>query len=128
MDIVLRIAEIIALVSVAVLSLYLVVVLVRLRTLITSMEHQLKEVGSRAMPILSNLEFITDRLRNVAQQVEDQVDLVRGSLQAIKTAADEVLTLERKVHEKIETPIVEAASFLAAMYRGIRTFLDRINE
>ena len=128
MDNLLRIVEIIAILAVTVLCVYLVVVLVRVRQLITSIEHYLKEVSSRAIPILSNLEFITDRFRSVAQQVEDQVGLVKSSLQAIKTVADDVLMLERKVQEKIETPIVEAASFAAAIYRGIRTFFDRMKQ
>ena len=120
--------EFVALLSLTVLCVYLVVVLVRVRKLITSMEHDLKEVSSRTIPILSNLEFITDRFRNVAQEVEDQVGLVKSSLHAIKTVTDDVLMLERKVQERIEAPVVEAASLVAAVYRGLRTFFDRMKN
>lgn len=128
MDNLLYIVEIIAYLSVTALCVYLVVVLVRLRKLVATIDHEFKEMSSRTIPILTNLEFITDRFRNVAQQVEDQVDLVKTSLQAIKSAADDVLMLERKVQEKIEAPVVEAASFVAALYRGFRTFFDRMKD
>ncbi len=128
MDNLLLIIEIVALLCVSVLCVYLVVVLVRVRKLVTSMEHDLKEVSGHAIPVLSNLEFITNRFRTVAQAVEDQVDLVKGSLQAVKAAADDVLMLERRIQERIEEPLVEAAAFVAALYRGIRTFFDRINK
>lgn len=122
------IVEFIAFLSVAALCIYLIVLFVRVRTLVMNMERDLKEISARAIPVLSNLEFITDRFRNVAQQVEDQIDAVSGSLQAIKSAADDVLMLERKVQQRIEEPIVEAASFLAAFYRGLRTFFDRMKD
>lgn len=122
------IVEFIAFLSVAALCIYLIVLFVRVRTLVMNMERDLKEISARAIPVLSNLEFITDRFRNVAQQVEDQIDAVSGSLQAIKSAADDVLMLERKVQQRIEEPVVEAASFLAAFYRGLRTFFDRMKD
>ncbi|HEY4644602.1 MAG TPA: hypothetical protein VIH68_07765 [Bacteroidota bacterium] len=122
------IVEFIAFLSVAALCIYLIVLFVRVRVLVMNMERDLKEISARAIPVLSNLEFITDRFRNVAQQVEDQIDAVSGSLQAIKSAADDVLMLERKVQQRIEEPIVEAASFLAAFYRGLRTFFDRMKD
>ena len=122
------IVEFIAFLSVAALCIYLIVLFVRVRVLVMNMERDLKEISARAIPVLSNLEFITDRFRNVAQQVEDQIDAVSGSLQAIKSAADDVLMLERKVQQRIEEPVVEAASFLAAFYRGLRTFFDRMKD
>jgi len=122
------IVEFIAFLSVAALCIYLIFLFVRVRALVMNMERDLKEISARAIPVLSNLEFITDRFRNVAQQVEDQIDAVSGSLQAIKSAADDVLMLERKVQQRIEEPIVEAASFLAAFYRGLRTFFDRMKD
>ena len=122
------IVEFIAFLSVAALCIYLIFLFVRVRALVMNMERDLKEISARAIPVLSNLEFITDRFRNVAQQVEDQIDAVSGSLQAIKSAADDVLMLERKVQQRIEEPVVEAASFLAAFYRGLRTFFDRMKD
>ena len=66
----LTIAEILALLCVSALCVYLIVVLARLKETLGHVEKDVKELAAHALPILENTEYITARLKSVAENVE----------------------------------------------------------
>jgi len=122
----LTIAEILALLSVSALCVYLIVVLVRVNRVLGQAEKDLKDLATRALPILENTEYITARLKSVAENVDEQVLTVRESIASIKEIADNIVALERKVQERIEGPVLDGVSFLSAVVTGVRTFIQRV--
>jgi uncharacterized protein YoxC len=126
MDIVLTLALIIALLCVSAVCIYLIVVLVRVRDILNTVEKDLKELTARALPVLDNMEFITARVKSITDSIDDQVAIVRDSMGSIREVADNIVALERKVQERIEGPILDSVAFLAAVFKGVRTFVDRV--
>ncbi len=126
MELLLVIAQIVALLCLSALCIYLIVVALRVRDLIVSVEKDMKEMTSRALPVLDNLEFITERVKSITESVDDQVLIVRESINSVKQVADNVVELERKVQERIEGPILDTVAFVAALFKGFRTFIDRV--
>ncbi len=128
METVLIIMQIVALACLSALSAYLIVVLVRVREILTSVDKDVKELSSRAIPVFENLEVITDKVKNVTQSVDEQVEAVRHSISSMKEVADNVVEFERRIQERIEEPVLETVSFLAALVKGVRTFLERVRS
>lgn len=128
MDSLLIIFQIIALLCLSALSVYLIVVLVRVREILTSVEKDVKELSSKAIPVFSNLEVITDKIRNVTSNIDEQMEGVRQSIQSMKEIADSVVVFERRIQERIEEPVLEAVSFAVAAVKGVRTFLERVRS
>lgn len=126
MDIVLTVALILALTCLSAACIYLIVVLVRVRDILTGVERDLKEITVRALPVLDNVEYITARLKSITESVDDQVMMIRESIGSIREVADNVVALERKVQERIEGPILDTVAFVAAVFKGVRTFVDRV--
>ena len=126
METALVLAQIVALLCVAALCIYLIIVLLRVRTLLAGVEKDLKEFTGRALPILENMDFITARVKSISENIDDQVMIVRESIASVKEVADNVVSLERRVQERIEGPILETVAFIASVFNGVRTFLDRI--
>jgi len=120
--------QIVALACLSALSAYLIVVLVRVREILTSVDKDVKELSSRAIPVFENLEVITDKVKNVTQSVDEQVEAVRHSISSMKEVADNVVEFERRIQERIEEPVLETVSFLAALVKGVRTFLERVRS
>jgi uncharacterized protein YoxC len=125
-SVLLMIAQIVALLCVSAVCIYLVVVLVRVRELMTAFERDMKEVTSRAIPILENMESITNRVRNITETIDDQVMIVQQSIGSLKEMADNIVAMERKVQERVEGPILDTLGFVAAVLKGFRTFVDRV--
>jgi uncharacterized protein YoxC len=125
-DTLLIIAGIIALLCLAAVSIYLILVLIRLKEVIAVMEKDLKEVTTRVLPVLDNMEYVTARLKSITENIDDQVMIVRESIGSVKEIADNIVAIERKVQERIEGPILDSVAFVAALIKGARTFFERV--
>lgn len=128
MELALVVAQIVALLSLSALCVYMILVLVRVRDVMTSLEKEVKDVTTRAVPVLENMEYITSRVKSITDNIDDQVAAVRDSIGSIKMIADNVVDLERRVQERIEGPILEVVGFASALFKGVRTFIDRVRN
>jgi uncharacterized protein YoxC len=125
---ILIITQVVALLCLSALSIYVIVVLLRVRDILSNVEKDFKEMTTRAIPILENLEFITARVKGITENIDDQVTSVRESIGVIRQMAMNVVELERKVQERIEGPVLEGVAVAAAVVKGVRTFLERIRS
>ena len=126
METFLVVAQILALVCVSSLCIYLIVVLMRVREVLTTVERDLKEMTSKALPILENMEYITSRVKSITENIDDQVIIVRESIGSLRQVAENIVELESRVQERIEGPILDTVAFIAAIFKGVRTFVDRV--
>jgi uncharacterized protein YoxC len=123
---ILIIVQILALLCLSAVCIYLILVLVRLKEMLSGMEKDLKEVTARVVPVLDNMEYITNRVKSITDNIDDQVMVVRDSIGSVREIADNIVALERRVQERIEGPILDSVAFVAALFKGVRTFLDRV--
>lgn len=128
MESLLIIVQIIALLCLSALSVYLIVVLVRVREVLTGVEKDVKDLSAKAIPVFANLEVITEKIKNVTSNIDEQVETVKYSIGSMKEIADNVVEFERRIQERIEEPVLEAVSFLAAAVKGVRTFIERVRS
>ena len=126
MELVLVIAQIIALLCLSALCVYMIVVLLRVRDILGNMEKDVRDITSRALPVLDNMEYITARVKGITDSIDDQVVAVRDSIASVKQVAENVVEMERKVQERIEGPILETVALVSAVFKGVRTFFDRV--
>jgi uncharacterized protein YoxC len=117
-DTVLQLAQVVALVCVSALCVYLIVVL-------TQLKRDLSEFSQRSKPVLENLAHITERLKSAAEKIDTQADIMRGSLNSLKSVADNVLLFEQRIQENIEEPILQVSSMIGAIVASIATFFER---
>ncbi len=112
--------------SVSAVCIYTIVVLTRVKSLLEQTEKEMKEMTSRALPVLDNLEFVTGRAKAISESIEEQVGSLQDSLAAIRTVAEDVVALERKAVQRVEGPILETLAYVAAIVNGVRVFLSRL--
>jgi uncharacterized protein YoxC len=118
--------QIVALACLSALSVYLITVLIRVRGILSEVERDFKELSSKAIPVFENLEVITNKVRSVSESIDEQVEMVKHSIRTVKEVADSIVDFERRVQNRIEEPVLETVSVFAALFRGVRTFVDRI--
>ena len=126
MESLLVVMEIVALAAAAALCVYLIIVLVRVRDLLALISRELREIGARAIPVMENLEVITDRVKGITENLDEQVDIVKGAVSAFRGVADSIVQFERRIQERIEEPVLESVGTLAALFKGVRTFVARL--
>lgn len=122
------VAEIVALLCLAVLCVFVIIVLIRLRSVLTNLERDVKLFADRAIPVLENIEDITSKFKNVAASIEQEVGAIKESMGAVRQIAENILNFERRVQDRIETPVMEAVTVITGIINGIRTFFDRLRS
>lgn len=128
MEPILVIMLVIALGCLSALCIYLINFLIRLRTLLTDVEQNVRELTSRAIPVFENLEVITEKVKNVTESIDEQVEMAKQSIRSIKEVADNIVNFERRIQERIEEPVLETVSVFASFFRGVRTVVDRLRS
>lgn len=123
---ILAIVEILALLALTVLCIYLVTVTVRVRNILNIVESDLKEFSAKAIPILDNLDVITNKIRAVTENIDEQVEIVKSSVRAFKEVADNILGFEQRIQSRIEEPVFESVGAVAAVVKGLRAFFSRL--
>ncbi|MBP1678810.1 MAG: hypothetical protein H6Q29_721 [Bacteroidetes bacterium] len=126
MDTLLLTVQILALLSLSALCIALIVLVVRLKEFVNVLERDVHEVSGRAIPVLDNMEAITTRVKGMTEHMEDQVQAITESFSSVKAIADNIVDLERRVQMRIEGPLLESLGTVAAVVKGLRTFVQRI--
>lgn len=116
------IVETVALLSASALCIYLIVVLARLKDVLILIQKDLAEIGAKAKPVFENLQVITETLKSVSGKIDDQVGLVRGSLESVKYAADNIVAFEQRIQESLEEPMIRLSTMVAAFVNRIATY------
>lgn len=126
METLISIATLLALLCASALCIVLIVVSLRVKDVIGNVEKDVHDVSTHAVPVLENMEYVSSRVKNISDNIDDQVLMIHESIGAIRQVADDVVALERKVQSRIEGPVLDGVAFIAALVRGFRTFFDRL--
>ena len=123
-----NIAITIGFIAFAVLCIYLIVTIAKLRQSFVKVQEEIGEINRNAIPLFENLKIITDKLRNISENVDDQVAIVRSSVESIRDMTDNIVEFERNIQREIEGPVMEAFSFVSAVVKGVKAFLGKMKE
>src|SRR2546427_10331875 len=104
---VLMIFEVVALAALSALCVYLITVIVRIRSILTFFEQDVRDLTSKAIPVFENLEIITDKVKAITENIDEQVEMVKHSILSIKDVADNIVEFERRAQERFEEPVME---------------------
>ncbi len=119
-------AQIILVLALTALAVYLVVVLTKVKAILGQIGTDVKEVSVRVIPVLENMEVITSKLRSITANIDDQMTIIKSSVQSIKEIADSIVEFERQVQERVEAPVLEVAGIVGSVVRGIAAFINRL--
>ena len=120
------IVEIIVLLSLSGAAIYFIMMLVKLRELLITVNTNLKDVTAKTLPTLDNLEVITSKLRAIVENFDEQLAMLRSSVETIRSVADSVAEFQRRVQSAVESPLMEVMNTIGGIIRGFTSFLSRI--
>jgi len=121
----LTIAQIIVLLLLSGVAIYAIIVLMRLRDLLTTIDANVKQVATRALPTLENLQAITGKIRVIVENFDEQIAMLKSSVDTLKGVADNIAAFERRVQDAIESPIMEVMNTVGGVIRGFTSFFNR---
>ena len=115
MDEFIKIAQATALLSVSALCIYLIVVLVRLNSVLETLQRELSDLSHALKPVLENLVSITNQIRDISTKLSDQVEMVHGMFSSARRIVENVMQFEERVQQRLEEPFFRVASMFGSV-------------
>jgi len=128
LTIILNIAITIGALAFAALCIYLIITIAKLRKSFVRTQENIEDISRSAVPMFENLTAITDKVKNITENVDDEIAVLKSSVESIREMTDDILSFEKKIHREIEGPVMEAFSFVAALVKGVKAFVAKMKE
>lgn len=125
METLINVGKVLALFSAAALCIYLIYVLSRLNSMLAVFQRDFSDLSRNLKPILENLNLVSERLKSITTKIDDQVILFKASLESFKALADNVVSFEARVQERLEEPIIRITSLIGGFVGRIVSFFGR---
>jgi uncharacterized protein YoxC len=107
------------------LCVYLIIVLIRLNTFLQVLQSELVDFNRNLKPILENLNTITEKLREVATKVDDQVNMIHGVFVAFKRITDNVTRFEERFQQRLEEPLMRVSALFGNVINRVASMFGR---
>lgn len=116
-------------ISVAVIAAIMVVgvlclipVLSQIRRTAQQVEKTLETARMQIVPVSHDVTIISQEVNAIMQSIHRQVDKIEDSVTTVRDGAERLREFEEDMVHRIEGPLMEMATLLSAMTRGVETF------
>jgi len=116
-------------ISVTVIAAIMVVVLIALIPVLFQIRRTAREVEkisetvrAQIVPLSHDLTIISHEAKGILQSIRRQVDTVEEGIDIVRGTAVRLQEFEEEILSRIEEPLLELATLVRAVSRGIETF------
>lgn len=116
-------------VSVAVIALCMVVImlaaiatLLRIRRVAIQTEKLVDAVKIQLGPVIHDVTLISADVRSIVRTLEREAPKISDGIEALRNTARDVHEFERMLRERIERPLLDVASLISGILRGVQVF------
>jgi uncharacterized protein YoxC len=109
--------------SIVVVAIVLIPVILQIRRTAREAEKLLDTVRMQIVPLSHDLTVISKEVSGILQSIHRQVDRVEEGIATVRDAAERLREFEETVLTRVEEPLLELATLLNAVSRGIGAFL-----
>jgi len=134
LDLIVRIAEIILFVVLAVLGIYLILSVKKINRTADNVNKTAEKLGSdieeikaKLIPLIENTGAIAGDIKHITGDVKLQVAKVDTIVDSFKDTADSIIQFEQKAQKEIESQVFETLNVISAVTKGVKTFFSRLS-
>jgi len=120
--------EIILLISASALCIYLILFLKNMTKSISEIQTDIHRIADQINPLLESLQSLSKSVIVVSDEVKSQLTKTKWIVDEVKSKVESIMNFERKVMEKVDSPIQNMLSNLNAIKRGVTTFFEALRK
>ena len=121
---ILEISILIIAVFIIIFVIGLLIALLQIRRTAKEAEKFLDTTRQQIVPISHDITIILNDTKKIVQSIERQVGKVEEGIEAIKDTALKVKSFEAEIQERIEEPLIEMATLIAAVTKVLHGIID----
>lgn len=134
LDLLVKIAEIILFVVLAILGIYLIASVKKitkttnnLDAAVQNMSRNIEDIKNKLEPLLDKTGVIAGDISDITSTVKVQVAKVDGIVDNFKDTADSIIRFEQKAQREIEGQVFDTLNLISAITKGVKTFFTYIS-
>jgi uncharacterized protein YoxC len=108
--------------------LFLIPSLMQIRRTAREVENILETARMQIVPLSHDLTVISQEVNGILQSIHRQVDRVEEGVINVRDTAVRLREFEREIEEKIESPLLELATLVSAVTRGVEAFVRMLRR
>ncbi len=109
--------------SIVLFVIFLVPVLLQIRRTSHELEKLFETARMQVTPLSHDLTAISLEIKGILQTLRRQVDKVEDGINTVRDAALRLKALQEEVQQIVEIPLLELASLVRGVSRGVEAFL-----
>ncbi|MDP2304345.1 MAG: hypothetical protein Q8N03_18200 [Ignavibacteria bacterium] len=125
---ILEIFEVVLLISATALCVFLIIFLKDLSKSVSEMQTDIHRIADQINPLLESLQSLSNSVIIVSDEVKSQLSKTKWIVDEAKSKVESILNFERKVMEKVDSPLQDLLSNLNAIKRGVITFFEALRK
>jgi len=109
--------------SIVVVAIVLIPVILQIRRTAREAEKLLESARMQVVPLSHDLTVISREVDGILQSVRRQVDRVEDGIATVQGGAERLRDFEEAILTRVEAPLLELATLVRAVSRGILAFV-----
>jgi len=107
---------------------FLIPILMQIRRTAREVEKTLETARMQIVPLSHDLTVISQEVNGILQSIHRQVDRVEEGITSVRDTAVRLQEFEKEIEEKIESPLLQFATLVSAVSRGVEAFIRIIRR
>ncbi|MES2767473.1 MAG: DUF948 domain-containing protein [Bacteroidota bacterium] len=135
MDVIYAIATILALIAFIGVCVYVIMTLIAAKALLEGITSHLgdavgimREVKDKVGPTLESANKVTLKVHDIAERIEQGMSTVDNTLLKVDGMVGRLTDLEGRVQQKVEAPIIKAASAVSGVTKAVGAFYSSLKN
>ncbi|GBD05118.1 hypothetical protein HRbin20_00696 [bacterium HR20] len=100
----------------------------RASTVLRQSEELISTLSRELPSLLRSVEAMSAQATKTLDNADQKLAVLGESLEQFREISRRINTLEQRLQEKIEGPLMDAAKVVAGVTRAVKTFADAINR
>jgi uncharacterized protein YoxC len=109
--------------SIVVLILFLIPILLQVRRTSRELEKLIDAARMQLAPLGHDVAVISSEVKGILESIRRQVDKIEEGVTSVRDAALRLREFQEDVQQIVEEPLLELASLVKGMIRGVEAFL-----
>ena len=135
MEVVVSIATILAALAFTGMCVYIIITLMAAKTLIEGITNHMgdavgimREVKDQVGPTLESVNKVTLKVHDIAEKAEQGMMTIDNTLLKVDGMVGRLADLEGRVQQKVEAPIIKAASAVSGVTKAVGAFYSTLKK
>lgn len=92
------------------------------------MQKTMDEVSRKIEPTIELTNLTLKKTTDSLERLDNQLDVLNGTVHNVDDMISRVTTLQKKVQDKVEEPIMKTASFIAGISKAVQAVTNTLKH